>query len=407
MNDKSFKLNKINSISLQKITKKYYRMNTAKTCSLSKIIKNNDLLTINSTTSTNNNIFNSSKNMGGTIVNQKKAINPKFLKSKIGKKKIRVIEPYQIIKNINYKKNTINTNNEINKRISSCKDNNWKKEEKLEKYAHIDIDDLYKSKDKKVVNVERFNDAFRIEMNNTFYKYDPKKNLKYLNNMQRDNIELRKDMEIIKQNADEKIQRFCHNKKIKKHNKLREIKYRNTNVISARNLPSLPEKIPFNIKFQSQKRLFPYGYKIRALYEHQAHSLEAEKCKDKIFKGKNLKEKNNKNSFINREDLMDKTLKKLYVSLDTRNIAKYINDVKKEKVNKDEEITEYRKKKYFPFFNEIKEYMKKYEMNKNKNKDNNKEDIEIQMLDLENKLLKNINDNKKKMIDNIDDLFVK
>ena len=42
MNDKSFKLNKINSISLQEITKKYYRMNTAKTCSLSKIIKNND-----------------------------------------------------------------------------------------------------------------------------------------------------------------------------------------------------------------------------------------------------------------------------------------------------------------------------------------------------------------------------
>jgi hypothetical protein len=279
--------------------------------------------------------------------------------------------------------------------------------EKFEKFANFDINKIYKPTDGKKINVERFNDEFRIEMNNTFFNYDPKKHLKQLNDKQRDNISLRKDMEGIKKSTKDKIDCLCKNKKnsAKISNKMKKLK-NSVKVISARNLPSLPEKIPFNVQFK-QKNLFPFGYKIRALYSYQAHSIENEK------KAQNLKRIHSKENRIkilkNRnENLIEKTLKKLFISLDTKNIEKYINSIKNEKVNKNEEITELRKNKFFPFLNEVKEYMVKNGINEDKYKyeDSEKEDIQLHMIDLENKILKNIKDNKKRHFEDIDNIYL-
>ena len=394
--DKSHKLNKLNSISLQNISKNYYRINTAKT-SLSNIIRNNDLMTLNATQSTNNDNVSSKKSIYSTIItNKKRAI---YQKNKLRKKKkkIKILETNQFIdSNNNFNFNFIPKK----KRIVSSLPKNWKKEEKLEKFANIDINKIYKSKDNKKINVERFNDEFRIEMNNTFFNYDPKKHLKQINDKQRDNMSLRKNMEAIKKSTNDKIECLCKNKKniVKINNKIKRLKGC-IKVISARNLPSLPEKIPFNINFKTQKKLFPFGYKIRALYSHQTRSIENEK-KVQNLKRNFSKEKNIQILKNNNEDLIDKTFKKIYITLDTKNIEKYINTIKNEKVDKEEETTEIRKNKFFPLLKEVKEYMENNGIKNDKYiyNNNEKEDIQLCMVDLENKLLKDMNDNKKKFL---------
>ena len=86
--------------------------------------------------------------------------------------------------------------------------------------------------------------------------------------------------------------------------------------------------------------------------------------------------------------------------MDTKNILNYIDDTKKEKVDKNEEIIEYKKDKYFPVLKEIKNYLKEYQLNKINYKEIDKEKLEKKIIDI-----KNIKDNKKKMIENIEIMY--
>ena len=399
---KSEQINKINTKSLQKISQKYYRMNTAKAYLSFKNL-NNNMITMNSTQSTN--YYNSSKNLpkkfGDKIINQKRTIKSNFLKHNNLKneKNIRIIESYR-----NIKKRLENYDDNANKRIASAIINNKNGigEDKLKKYSSIDIEELYKSKDQKFINVERFNDAFRIEMNNTFIKFNPKKHLKKLNEMQKDNISLRESMENIKKTINNKVNHFCSKKDlIKQINKIKESNKKHKTIILNRNFPNLTKKYnKFNVK--SQSNMASCGYKARALYGKQIHSLEIERNKKKNYKEKHLNSKNPIALFNLKKDLIEKALRKLYSSLDTKNIIKYINDTQKEKAEKNEEIVEYKKDKYFPAFKDVKEYLKEYEIIKMKNNDKDKEIIEKKMIEIENKLLKNYNENKRKLIENIE-----
>ena len=366
INYKNTQLNHINSLSLQKISKKYYRMNSVKTYSCLKDLKNNFKIKMNSTHATNylnsDNKFNKNKIING---NQKRAIKSSYLRSKN--------ESYKNIFN-NEKLNNINNKRKLSFILKN-------KDEKLKKYATINIDELYKVNDKRFINLERFNDDFRIEMNNTFYKFNPKNHLKQLNEMQRDNISLRQNIQNIKEKINNRIGDLCSKKDLlKQNNKIKEEKNQNIKSNSAENFQSKTGKIPSKIKLKSQKYIFP------------------------IIKRKNYKDKESQ-KLVNikaKDDLIDKTLKKLYISLDTKNILKYINDIKEEKLNNNKEIEEYRENKYFPALKEVKQYIKKYEMNKlNNNDENKKEEIEKNMIDLENKLLKNINENKNRLIEKL------
>jgi len=135
--------------------------------------------------------------------------------------------------------------------------------EKLEKYIDLDINDLYNIKNKNILDIDRFNDSFRIQMNNTCYKFIPYNHLKKLNNLQRDNPLVRKSMEDVKGKFREKMKDFTDKRLMaKKYIKIKE-KFKKENdkrILSAKN--------PLNIKLQSglKKNLFSFGYKLNQDY---------------------------------------------------------------------------------------------------------------------------------------------
>jgi len=161
--------------------------------------------------------------------------------------------------------------------------------EKLKNYVSIDINDLYKYNNKNIINLERFNDAFRIQMNNK-------------------KISLKKYKLIKEKFSKEKNIRILSAKQLK-------------------SLHSLPSKIPYNIKLQNN--MLPLGFKVRALYDHQVHSLKNEKRKEKIINSEKKKEPQKNIKYG--DELLEKAVKKLSNSLNVKNISKYINDIKNEK----------------------------------------------------------------------------
>jgi len=363
INSKAVQLNQFNSISLKKISQKFYRMNSSKSYSSFKnIIGNNNLVTINSTQSTYyNSSYNFNKNNLGKMKVPRKAMD-NFIKSKKIKSEenMREIESYQ-------KKNN------YNKKRILCSVIKKKRENKFKSLTKMDINELYNKENIKKVNLGRFNDIFRAEMNITFYNYNPKEHLKKINEMQRDNISLRQDIESIKHTLNNKIEHFSNKNRLINNYNNKINKPKSKNIISARNLLELPKKIPFNIKIKNPKKIFPNGYKVRALYEYQAHSLENEKKKESIF---NLKQKYFKKNqkFKIKKELIDKTLQKLIASLDSNKIDNYIDEVKNEKINKNEEISQERKNKYFPELSDVKDYLVQCE--NNKIQDGKEEEIE-------------------------------
>ena len=241
--------------------------------------------------------------------------------------------------------------------------------EKLKNYADLDIDALYKYNNKNIINLDRLNNSFRVQMNNTCYKLIPRNNLKKLNELQRDNPLVRKSMEAIKGKLTSKIKDFTDKKiNAKKYSKIIE-KFKNDNkkrILSARKMTSFPDKIPFNIKLKTGQNFFPFGFKTRALYEHNVHSLESERRRQKLIKIEKKKEPE-KNIKIN-DILMEKALKKLNNSLNVKNIDKYISEMKKENSRDKREITISQLNKYFPSLREANSYIQKFNINKNCNK---------------------------------------
>ena len=174
INNKMMKMKQYDSISLQNISKKYYRINTSKPYTSLNINKNKNLMTINSTQST---YYNSSNNFNKhifnkTITNQKRTFN-NFIRTKNPKsaKEIRVIE--------SYKKSNIKKNKKIFSSIFKKKN-----EDKIKTFTEFDLNKLNKNN----VNLENINHVFRTKMKNIYYKFNPKEHLKQLNEIQRNNI---------------------------------------------------------------------------------------------------------------------------------------------------------------------------------------------------------------------------
>ena len=259
--------------------------------------------------------------------------------------------------------------------------------EKLEKFIDIDINDLYKKNKKNIVDLDKFNDSFRVQMNNTCYKLIINKHIKELNEQQRDNVLVRKTMEKIKNKLNMQINN--HKNKNKKLILIKKYKHLENNfntkkyntIISSRKLNSLPDKIPKNIKLQPGKNKRFSPYQIRALYESHFHSLENEKHKQKIIK-KEKKEEPKKISKIN-DSLMEKALRKLSYTLSAKNVYKYINDVKNEKSDSKRENECLNENKYFPMLKEAKNCIQKFDINKTIDKYKIKDNIGFMEIDLD------------------------
>ena len=343
-------------------------------------ITNNNFKTID-TNNTQSSINSPNINNLRTISAQKHTSHPSFRnnnKNKTKKKNIgKNFDQYESNKEKYEEKYTSE-----NEKILSLLTKN-KTTDKLKNYISIDINELYKHNNKNLINLDRFNNSFRVQMNNTCYKFIPFNHLKKLNELQRDNIIVRKSMEKLKDKIDTKIQDFKDKKLLLKKYQKVKTKLRNDKnrrILSARKLTTYPDKIPNNIIFPPG-HFFLFGFKTRALYEHHIHSLENEKHRQRLIK---IEKKNEpqKNIKIN-DSLMDKALKKLNNSLSVKNIKQYIDDMKKEKICNKKEI----ENKYFPNLKEAKNCIKKFDINKmNKKyeiKDKSKGFLEIDEDDIE------------------------
>ena len=386
MKDHSEKLKKINTYSLQKISKEYFRIIPYKSInikSINKIINeennrnNNSKNTIQSNSIQSSVLLNNQNNFR-TLSAQKRLENMKIINGRQ-----RLINDYNDI--INEDKIKKEKTLQI---LSALKKNNTS--EKLEKYIDLNINDLYKIKNKNILDIDRFNDSFRIQMNNTCYKFIPHNHLKKLNDLQRDNALVRKSMESIKSKFKSKMKDFTDKKLMaKKYNKIKE-KFKKENN-DKRNQSA-------KIKSESAENFYSLGYKKRALYEYNYHSLEKEKFKERLNRAK-IKINPVKSIKIN-DSLMDKVLKKLNNSLNIKNVNEYINDIKNKKIDskymEDIQVTE---NLYFPLFKEANNYIQKFDINKMKKKYKIKEtnkgflefdkdniELEEKIIDIKNKL---------------------
>ena len=384
MKDHSENLKKLNTYSLQKISKEYFRVIPYKSINIKRI--NNVINEENNGNNISKNTIQSNSSQSSIILNNKNNYRTLSAQKRIEK-----------TNNINNRQRLINDYNgaidedKIQKEktfqiLSALRKNNTS--EKLEKYIGLNINDLYKIKNKNILDIDRFNDSFRIQMNNTCYKFIPHNHLKKLNNLQRDNTLVRKSMESIKSKFKSKMKDFTDKKLMaKKYNKIKE-KFKKENndkrILSAK------------IKSESADNFNCYGYKKRALYEYNYHSLEKEKFKERL---KRTKIKINPVKSIKIKDsLMDKALKKLNNSKNIKNVNEYINDIKDKKIDdkymKDFQATE---KKYFPVFKEANNYIQKFDLNKMKKKykikETNKDFLEFDKdnIELEEKVIDNKN----------------
>ena len=403
INKKSEQLKKLNTISLQKISREYYRLAPSKSLtfnSIQKMLKeNNNNMTMNQFNNTLN--INSGRSSFNLINKNKTRVNSASQKKRISKSVFHNYNKYNE-KFKNMKNNIYNSEN--NKEIYNEKDENNisdknlkileslkknKTTEKLKKFIDIDINDLYKKNKKNIVDLDKFNDSFRVQMNNTCYKLIINKHIKELNEQQRDNVLVRKTMEKIKNKLNMRINNYKNKNKNKKLILIKKYKHlennfnnkKNNTIISSRKLNSLPDKIPKNIKLQPGKNKKFSPYQIRALYESHFHSLENEKHKQKIIK-KEKKEEPKKISKIN-DSLMEKALRKLSYTLSAKNVYKYINDVKKEKSDSKRENECLNENKYFPMLKEAKNCIQKFDINKTIDKYKIKDNIGFMEIDLD------------------------
>ena len=411
---KTQNLKKLNTFSLQKISKEYFRLTPSKTLNLKNLkkimnntniknISNNNANTIN-TNSTQSSINVHNKNRFRTISAHKKiskSIFHNYNKTKSKENNIRkTLDLCENNKEV-YDENTMSVNTKNMQILKALTKN--KTSEKLKNYINVDVNYLYKHNNKNLINLDRFNNSFRVQMNNTCYKFIPRNHLKKLNEYQRDNMMVRKSMENIKGKLESEIQDFKDKKLlIKKYDKIKTKlrNEKNRRILSARKLTTYPDKIPNNIQFKSGQYFYPFGFKTRALYEHQVHSLESERHRQRLIKIEKRNEP--QNNIKKNENLMEKALKKLNNSLSVKSIHKYIKDIKKQKrENRKMTYLSECKDKYFPELKEVNNYIQKfdiYKMNKKyKIKEKSKgfmeldeDDVELEenIYDVENELKK-------------------
>ena len=377
MKNESKELNKLNSLSFQKASKNYFRTNRPKSSIIfdnnKKYNKRAQTASTNYYSQTSVNISNKDKNIKTSMLKKMKDLNnstSNYNQSNIitgcttdNNNCVKIINRFDN-KSFNTFRNKClsNQNNKIKKQnyLNSVDIFTDKEEEKFRKLQDIDIQKLYKSNKNKKVNLSRLNDNYRIQINKSFGKYKADNHLKELNKIQLNDMSVRQEMENFKFKLNEKINDCCTGKFYKKeYEKLKNFNKTQQNIdIFSDDDFNFPDKLPFHILLNSQKentKIFPNGFKIRALYEYQ-------KNKNKKNSTKKIKSDSNNSGInsINKELLLiEKALKKLKNGLNIEPIIKYIDGVKDEKTNKDKNVFSEREKTYFPCFDEADNYLRK------------------------------------------------
>ena len=402
MKNESKELQKLNSLSLQKTSKKYFTTNRPKT-SKKKSIFNNSVrnriesastcyqtktLNFNNRKKSNKYLFQNLSNSIGKIKtefscisNDKNDINNNILFTNENTKENTSpnLNSFSKRKNLCFnKRKTIKKYLSLNKNkipLKSRKQNfnmnpplylyEDQGEEKYRNLINIDIEKLYSTNKKKHLNLSRLNDVYRVQMNKTLHKYNVENHLKELNKIQRDDINVRQSMEKIKAKINQQINDRCIGQFYKKeYLKYKEENEKQKKAKSLEKKP-FPVQIPFNILFRNTEqnkkvKVFPHGYKIRAYYDYCTNCDKIQKSKnnDLLELGADILF-----SHLHNKDyeLVYNSLDELFNALEVEPIIKYIDTFKNEKVNKDRNILEDRIKNYFPALTETEKTLQKME----------------------------------------------
>lgn len=396
MKNETKELQKLNTISMQKTSKSYFRTNRPKTSNIYNPIRTRIESSSYNRTKTNNSNLSSSKALSKDKLrnnHMKNQIKFNSLLKKNDKNNIYTIAN-ENTKDNTYVSSTLNSfpkrkhivsainkskkfNNLLNigqNKSSSRINTNYnflipgnlfedKGEEKFRDLIDIDVNKLYSTNKKKQLNLARLNDIYRVQMNKSFGNHNTENHLKELNKIQRDNISVRKDMEKIKQKMNQKINDRCQGLFYKKQ--YLKFKQENEKEKMRKSLAKkpFPINIPFNILFRDTKehknvRVFPHGYKVRAFYDYcfSCDRIQRAKDKDLIKFGADLLfgHLNNKNY-----ELLYNSLDEVFNTLEVEPITKYIDTFKNEKPIKDKELLKDRIKNYFPVLIETEKKLQK------------------------------------------------
>ena len=422
MKNESKELQKLNSLSMQKTSKKYFRTNRPKTSTLNNSSRNRldsastyfQTHIVNMTnTKLKKNLFNN--NLGAIFSKNKKDFNISTHEK---------TETNNLPTNENTKENTMPNRLSLKKKnISNSMTRNKKNyflsakkpkfetkskfsihspilfedkgEEKYRNLINIDINKLYSTNKKKHLNLERLNDVYRVQMNKSLSHYNAENHLKELNKIQRDNISVRQSMENVKYKMNQKINDRCQGQYYKKEYLKFKEEYEKEKKAKSLEKKPFPLQIPFNILFKDNEnnknvKVFPNGYKIRAYYDYCANCDRIQKSKnnDLLQFGADLLFGHLHNKDY---ELLYDTLDDLFNTLKIEPIAKYIDKFKNEKICKNKNILSDRMRNYFPILTETEKKIIKMEKNQIvKRKAIAEEGNVLEKIDQTKKLLGNI-----------------
>ena len=402
MKDETKELQKLNTLSLQKTSKSYFRTNRPHTSNYNTIRDRIESASTNYQTQTIN-LSNSKKYKRNSLQKNIKKILGKSKLANIpllNEKSENNLYTNNLYSNENTKENTNPNLNSFsrkrnvfsafnkNKRNSFLSFNRNKNkfnlksktnfslhspinlfvdkgEEKFRNLIDIDIPKLYSTNKKKHLNLARLNDVYRVQMNKSLRHYNPENHLKELNKIQRDNISVRQSMENVKCKMNQKINDRCQGQYYKKqYLRFKEENEKDKKAKSQEKKP-FPAQIPFNICFRNNDKnkkvkVFPHGYKIRAYYDYCASCDRKQKSKNNDFFefGSNTLFGHLHNKDY---DLIYSSLDELFNALEIEPIIKYIDKFKNEKPNKDKNILNDRIKNFFPVLTETERKIQKME----------------------------------------------
>ena len=256
--------------------------------------------------------------------------------------------------NKNYKSKTIiNSNNRTFRdgykvKKEKLKLNKNSDEQKLMDLRYINLDKMYKENNKRAVNLGRLNDIYRLQLNKNLGLFSPSRHLKDMKHIQIEDINVRKEMQDIKKELDEKIDERCKGLFFKREYE----KYISKNHIlkssnTTKNIHNRVKNSPIsNFKLRT-------NYSSKNLYNPKIRKTFKENLNNEQMKKISIKEKIEKK----RENLKE-LLNKLGETLEVEAIHKFINDknVTKRKSIRDDLMK--MQKEYFPKLDEVNKEIK-------------------------------------------------
>ena len=251
-------------------------------------------------------------------------------------------------------------------------------EQKLMDLRFINLDNIYKKINKKTINIGRINDIYRFQLNKNFGIFSPLKHLEDIKHIQLDDINVRKEIQDIDKQIDEKINQKSQGLYFKKEYE----KY----ILKNKKILSKSKSMINNFNKNNKKKISSFklraNYSSKNLYNPKIGNIFKENLNLDKIKKMSKKEKINKKG----ESLRDLT-EKLGETLQVEHIHKFINDRSKTKRTKSIKKDFFElQKKYFPKLIELEQSINK-EIGEEKEKETN-DKIEKYIIKLEDILSK-------------------